>query len=215
MPLPVEHSLPRLRAALAQGHAVLCSPPGSGKTTRVPQALLDEPWLQGRSIIMLEPRRPAARMAALYMSQLLNEPVGQTVGYQVRLDKRLNDQTRIQVLTEGLLTRRLQQDPELSDVGLVIFDEFHERSLAADLGLALCLEVCEALREDLRVLVMSATLDEQAVAELMGAQVVSSAGGLFPVTIEHCQTASGSHDWLAPWLAGLRSGAARRCASWM
>ena len=135
--LPIDEILPEVCITLAQSNLVLSSPPGSGKTTRVPLALLDEPWLAGRKIIMLEPRRPAARMAAHQMASLLGQKVGDQVGYQVRFDRRIGNDTRIEVLTEGLLTRRLQQDPELSGVGVVIFDEFHERSLVADLGLAL------------------------------------------------------------------------------
>ncbi len=134
---------------------------------------------------MLEPRRPAARMAARYMAHLLDEAVGGTVGYQVRMERRIGSHTRIEVLTEGLLVRRLQSDPELSGVGPIIFDEFHERSLQADLGLALCLDICSSLREDLRLLVMSATLDEQAVADLLGGAVVTSDGDLPPVDIRH------------------------------
>ncbi|WP_457676680.1 ATP-dependent helicase HrpB [Thiolapillus sp.] len=192
MNLPVEQVLPQLRQVLSTGHAVLTSPPGSGKTTRVPLALLDEPWLAGRKILMLEPRRPAARMAATWMAEQLGEQAGDTVGYQVRLDRRIGPDTRIEVLTEGLLVRRLQEDPELPGVGLVIFDEFHERSLQADLGLALCLDVCNALRDDLRLLVMSATLDEDAVAGLMDARVVRSDGGLHPVDVHHLERPAGS-----------------------
>ena len=140
---------------------------------------------------MLEPRRPAARMAAAFMSGLLGEQSGQTVGYQVRMDRCIGRDTRIEVLTEGLLVRRLQDDPELSGVGLVIFDEFHERSLQADLGLALCLEVCASLREDLRLLVMSATLEEQTVAKLIGGTPVVSDGGLYPVAIRHLDRSAG------------------------
>ncbi|HID46301.1 MAG TPA: DEAD/DEAH box helicase, partial [Chromatiaceae bacterium] len=191
MSLPVEEILPQLRDTLAKGHAVLASPPGSGKTTRVPLALLDEPWLSSRNILMLEPRRPAARMAATYMAHLLGEAVGATIGYQVRMERKIGHRTRIEVLTEGLLVRRLQADPELSDVGLVIFDEYHERSLQADLGLALCLDVCASLREDLRLLVMSATLDEQAVADMMGASVISSDGGLYPVDVRYLGKSAG------------------------
>ncbi|WP_456380496.1 ATP-dependent helicase HrpB [Thiolapillus sp.] len=195
--LPVEEILPQLCDALSLGHVVLTAPPGSGKTTRVPLALLDEPWLAGKKIIMLEPRRPAARMAAAFMSELLHEGVGQTVGYQVRMERRISESTRIEVLTEGLLVRRLQDDPELSGVGLVIFDEFHERSLQADLGLALCLDVCASLREDLRLLVMSATLDEQKVADLMGGEAVISDGGLHPVVVEHLARSAGQDLLLA------------------
>ncbi|MGH8505816.1 MAG: ATP-dependent helicase HrpB [Stenotrophobium sp.] len=185
--LPVLDALPALKRALAQdGRAVLAAPPGSGKTTVVPLALLDEAWLRGNSILMLEPRRVAARAAAARMAWLLGEPVGQTVGYQVRHEKKRSAQTRIEVITEGLLTRRLQADPELPGVGLVIFDEFHERSLDADLGLALTLDARANLNPALRLLVMSATLDTQRVARLLGAApVVESGGKLFPVDIRY------------------------------
>ena len=183
--LPVEQVLPRLEAALARGHAVLSAPPGSGKTTRVPLALLEAPWLTGRKILVLEPRRPAARMAARFMAGLLGEEVGETVGYRMRMERRVGPRTRVEVLTEGMLVRRLQADPELTDVGLVIFDEFHEHSLQSELGLALCLDLCSALREELRLLVMSATLDEAAIAEKLGAEVVASDGGLHPVAVEY------------------------------
>lgn len=191
--LPIDEILPRVCSTLEQSNLVLSSPPGSGKTTRVPLALLDEPWLAGRKIIMLEPRRPAARMAAHHMASLLGQKVGDQVGYQVRFDRQIGPDTRIEVLTEGLLTRRLQQDPELAGVGVVIFDEFHERSLVADLGLALCLDVCASLRQDLRLLVMSATLDETQVARLIDGQVVRGDGGLHPV-IKHFLAASRHAD---------------------
>lgn len=182
-PLPVDDVLPALAAALAAGrNAVLQAPPGAGKTTRVPPALLAAPWLQGRRIVMLEPRRIAARAAAHYMAAQLGEPVGERVGYRVRLDSRVSARTRLEVVTEGVLTRLLQDDPVLRDIGLVIFDEFHERSLHADLGLALCLETQAALRDDLRLLVMSATLDAAPVARLLGdAPLVTSAGRAHPV----------------------------------
>lgn len=184
--LPVLEALPALRAALTRGCAVLSSPPGSGKTTLVPLALLDAPWLAGQRIVMLEPRRVAARAAAARMAQLLGETVGQTVGYQIRFERRVSAHTRIEVVTEGLLARRLQADPELPGVGLVILDEFHERSLDADLALALALDVRANLRPDLRVLVMSATLDTERVAALLGdAPVVRSAGRLFPVDVRY------------------------------
>lgn len=181
--LPIEDALPGLRAALAANRAaVLEAPPGAGKTTLVPLALKDEPWLAGRKILMLEPRRLAARAAASRMSYLCGDELGGLVGYRVRLDSRVSARTKIEVLTEGLLTRRLQSDPGLEGVGLVIFDEFHERSLNADLGLALTLETQGALNEDLKILVMSATLDGARVARLLGdAPVVRSVGRSFPV----------------------------------
>jgi ATP-dependent helicase HrpB len=179
-PLPIDDILPELSAALAAaGQAVLQAPPGAGKTTRVPLALLGQ--VQGR-ILMLEPRRLAARAAAERMAETLNETVGQTVGYRIRGEAKVSPATRIEVVTEGILTRMIQSDPELPGVGLVIFDEFHERSLNADLGLALCLEIRGALRAGLRLLVMSATLDAAPVARLMGdAPLITSEGRAFPV----------------------------------
>ncbi|MGD2117195.1 MAG: ATP-dependent helicase HrpB [Chromatiales bacterium] len=185
--LPIKACLEDLYSALRHGHVTLSATPGSGKTTVVPIALLDQPWLEGKKIIVLEPRRPAARMAAHRMAFLLGEKVGQTIGYQVRFDRQISRQTRIEVLTEGLLLRRLQSDPELADVGLVIFDEFHERNLVADLSLALCLDICRGLRDDLRLLVMSASLDEQAVNQLLGAQQITAGGQLHPVTIHYAK----------------------------
>jgi ATP-dependent helicase HrpB len=181
--LPIEPALPSLRAALCdRTGAVLVAPPGAGKTTRVPLALLDEPWLLGRRILMLEPRRLAARAAARFMAASLGEQVGESVGYRVRLESRVGPHTRIEVITEGVLTRLLQADPALETTGLVIFDEFHERSLHADLGLALCLQSQSLLREDLRLLVMSATLEAEPVAALLGGvPVVCSEGRSFPV----------------------------------
>ena len=169
MTLPVTASLDALRTALSErGVAVLQAPPGAGKTTAVPPALLDEPWLGDRRIVMLEPRRLATRAAARRMAAVRREGVGETVGYRTRDDRRVGPATRIEVVTEGILTRRLQRDPGLEGVGLVIFDEFHERSLQADLGLALALDVRRHLRPDLRLLVMSATLDGDRVAALLG-----------------------------------------------
>ena len=180
--LPVSHVLPELAEALAsRGMAVLQAPPGAGKTTLVPLDLLARGVVTGR-ILMLEPRRLAARASAERMAETLGEPVGQTVGYRIRGEAKVSAATRIEVVTEGILTRMIQSDPELTGIGLVIFDEFHERSLNADLGLALCLEVRGALREDLKLLVMSATLDAGPVAALMGdAPVVTSDGRMFPV----------------------------------
>ena len=181
--LPLFDALPRLHAALANHRAVvLQAPPGAGKSTGVPLALLDAPWLGNRKILMLEPRRLAARAVATRMAYQLNEPVGHTVGYRTRLDSKVSDATRIEVVTEGILTRRLQRDAALEDTAIVIFDEYHERSLQADLGLALCLDVQEQLREDLKILVMSATLDGEAVARLLGdAPIVTSEGRAYPV----------------------------------
>ncbi|CAA6605655.1 ATP-dependent RNA helicase HrpB [Rhodospirillaceae bacterium LM-1] len=181
--LPIDAVLSDLAQALeGASAAVLEAPPGAGKSTRVPLALLDASWLGGKTILMLEPRRLAARAVASRMSASLGEAVGGTVGYRVRLESKISKATRIEVVTEGILTRRMQSDPELSGVGLVIFDEFHERSLDADLGLALCLEAQSALRPDLKILVMSATLEGERIAKLLGnAPVVRSEGRMYPV----------------------------------
>lgn len=185
--LPVQEAVPELCRALENGrNAVLEAPPGAGKTTIVPLALLDEPWLAGRRIIMLEPRRLAARSAAYRMAFLSGEEVGRTIGYRTRLDSIVGPSTRIEVVTEGILTRFLQGDPSLDGVGMLIFDEFHERSLNADLGLALSLETQSALREDLRILVMSATLNGTEVSNLLGdAPVIKSFGRTYPVTLRY------------------------------
>lgn len=181
--LPIDDALPALLSALSAGTtAVLQAPPGAGKTTRVPLALLDQPWATAGRIIMLEPRRLAARGAARRMAQMLGEEAGQTVGYRVRMDARVSAATRIEVVTEGIFLRRLQSDPSLDGVSAVLFDEFHERSLDADLALAFCLQMRELLRDDLRLVVMSATLDGGPVAALLGgAPLVSSEGRAFPV----------------------------------
>lgn len=185
--LPIHEVVPALKEALGtRTVAVLRAPPGAGKTTHVPLALLDQPWLAHRSILMLEPRRLAARAAAVRMAHLLGEPVGRTVGYRIRFESQVSDATRVEVLTEGILTRRLQTDPGLEGVGLVIFDEFHERHLHADLALALCLDSQRTVREDLRLLVMSATLDGEDVAELLGdAPHIAAHGRQFPVDIRY------------------------------
>jgi ATP-dependent helicase HrpB len=189
--LPIEDALPALTAALRNTpNAVLIAPPGAGKTTGVPLALLDEPWASGR-ILMLEPRRVAARAAAERMASVLGEKVGQRVGYSIRNESAMSASTRIEVITEGILTRRLQRDPALVGIAAVIFDEYHERSIHADLGLALCLDAQSALRDDLRLLVMSATLDGEAVCAMMGnAPTIRSEGRAYPVETR----------WLdAPW----------------
>ncbi|MGE8463157.1 MAG: ATP-dependent helicase HrpB [Pseudomonas capeferrum] len=184
--LPIDTVLPALRQALEnRDEAVLEAPPGAGKTTRVPLALLDAPWLAGQTIVMLEPRRLAARAAAERLASELGEKVGETVGYRIRLDSKVGPQTRIEVVTEGILTRRLQADPGLEGVGLLIFDEFHERSLDADLALALSLNGRELLRDEpLKILLMSATLEGERLSRLLDdAPVVSSEGRMHPVDI--------------------------------
>jgi ATP-dependent helicase HrpB len=182
--LPIDEVLPELRRVLQGGvSAVLQAPPGAGKTTRVPLALLDAPWLAGKKIVMLEPRRLAARMAAGYMGARSDGRTGGLVGYRIRRDTKVSKETRIEVVTEGVLTRILRSDAALEGYGLVIFDEFHERSLPGDLGLALTLQTQQLLRPDLRILVMSATLDGGPIAKLLGnAPIVTSEGRAFPVT---------------------------------
>lgn len=180
--LPVEEIVPALQAQLAESTAaVLVAPPGAGKTTVVPLRLLDQPWLAGGKIIMLEPRRLAARAAAERMARTLGEKVGDTVGYRVRMQSKVSAATRIEVVTEGVFARMILSDPTLEGVGCVIFDEFHERSLDADLGLALARDAQGVLRDDLRLLVMSATLDGAAVARLLDAKVLESQGRTYPV----------------------------------
>jgi ATP-dependent helicase HrpB len=185
--LPIDEVLPALREALATRHeAVLEAPPGAGKTTRVPLALLNEAWLAGQTILMLEPRRLAARAAAERLASELGEKVGETVGYRIRLDSKVGPNTRIEVVTEGILTRRLQDDPALDGVGLLIFDEFHERSLDADLALALSLNGRELFREDqpLKILLMSATLEGERLAGLLDdAPILRSEGRMYPVAM--------------------------------
>ncbi len=182
MPLPIDSALPELRASLAETrNVVLQAPPGAGKSTVVPVALLSESWLDGR-IVMLEPRRLAARAIAHRMASTLRESIGETVGYRMRMETHVGPKTRIEVVTEGVMTRMIQSDPGLEGVGLVIFDEFHERSLQADLALALALQTQSLLRDDLRLLVMSATLDDERLTTLLGSQsVVRSEGVVHPV----------------------------------
>ena len=182
-PLPIDAALPELTAALRNRNAaVLVAPPGAGKTTRVPLVLADEPWAGGRRILVLEPRRLAARAAAERMAKTLGERVGETVGLRVRFGSKVSRKTRIEIITEGIFTRLVLDDPMLDSVGAVLFDEFHERSLDADLGLALARDVQQGLREDLKLLVMSATIDGARVAKLLGeAPVIASEGRAFPV----------------------------------
>ena len=185
--LPIDEVLPALRLALAERHeAVLEAPPGAGKTTRVPLALLNEPWLAGQKILMLEPRRLAARAAAERLASELGEKVGETVGYRIRLDSKVGPDTRIEVVTEGILTRRLQHDPALEGVGLLIFDEFHERSLDADLALALSLNGRELFRDEqpLKILLMSATLEGERLSGILDdAPILRSEGRMYPVSM--------------------------------
>ena len=184
--LPIDAVLQQLDNALeSNNNVVLQAPPGAGKTTRVPLKLLDAPWLKGKQIIMLEPRRLAARTAARRLADELGEKVGETVGYRIRFEKRVSARTRIEVVTEGILTNRLQRDPELTGVGLVILDEFHERHLQMDLSLALCIDSQSGLRDDLRLLIMSATLDSTPVAHLLDAPIVTSKGRAYPVDIRY------------------------------
>jgi ATP-dependent helicase HrpB len=185
--LPIESVLPELTGTLERHRsAVLVAPPGAGKTTRVPLVLADEPWAQRKKILVLEPRRLAARAAAERMARMLGEAVGETVGLRVRFGSKVSRKTRIELITEGVFTRLILDDPALENVAAVLFDEFHERSLDADLGLALAIDVQQALREDLRLLVMSATLDGARVASVLGdAAVIESAGRAFPVETRH------------------------------
>lgn len=210
--LPIHAALPDLLDALREhNNVVLQAPPGAGKTTAVPLALLDCDWLDDRKIIMLEPRRLAARSAAARMADLLGESVGQTVGYQIRAERKTSKDTRILVVTEGILTRLLQSDPELAQTALVIFDEFHERNLQGDLSLALCLQSQEYLRDDLKLLVMSATLETEAVAEVLGgAPVIRSEGRSFPVHIHYL-----AHQQLPADKRQMPNVVARQIGEWL
>ncbi|MBQ3096627.1 MAG: ATP-dependent helicase HrpB [Kiritimatiellae bacterium] len=206
---PVEEVISAVAASLAANRdVVLRAPPGSGKTTCVPPALLDAPWLAGKKILMLEPRRLAARGAAAYIASKFGEEVGGTVGYAVRLERKVSSRTRLEIVTEGLLSQRLLNDPELSDVGLVIFDEFHERSLQCDLGFAMALDARRALRPDLRLLVMSATLDTETIAaHLEDADVHTAEARMFPVETRYLQVPSAAPIW------AQAAGAVRRALS--
>lgn len=185
--LPILDVIDQLHSALqTDTNAVLVAPPGAGKTTLVPLSLLEADWCTGKKIVMLEPRRLAARSAARYMASLMGEKVGETVGYRVRMDAKISAKTRVEVVTEGVFTRMIQDDPELSGIAAILFDEFHERNLNSDFGLALAFDVQQALREDLRILVMSATIDGARIAKLINGKMIESAGRSFPVeTIYH------------------------------
>ncbi len=202
---PIDEVLPELRALLAANtRLVLEAPPGAGKTTQVPPALLDEAWLANRRILMLEPRRIAARAAAEFMAAARGERVGETVGYRIRHDSKVSAATRIEVITEGILTRMLQDDPELPGIGAILFDEFHERHLHGDLGAALALDVQANLRPDLRLVIMSATLDGERVARWFDAPRLGSAGRSFPVRIEYPPARSGESWPDRGWTTHLR-----------
>lgn len=187
---PIQEIIPDVKQKLSVCNTlILQAPPGAGKSTLLPLQLLNEPWLNNKKIVLLEPRRLAAKAVAGRMSSLLQEQVGTTVGYRIRFDNKTSKNTRIEVLTEGILTRMLQHDNTLEDVGLVIFDEFHERSLHADLALALCREIQQVLREDLRILIMSATLDGEKLSSLLGnAPIVTSQGRQYPVSFHYLNT---------------------------
>ncbi len=186
MSFPIDPLLPDiLRSLETHPRLVLEAPPGAGKTTQVPPALLDAAWLDGRKIVMLEPRRVAARAAANFMARQRGESAGETIGYRIRFENKVSKQTRIVVVTEGILTRMIQDDPMLEDVGAILFDEFHERHLSADLGLALALDVQAQLRDDLRIVVMSATLEGEKLARFLDAPRLASEGRAFPVQVAH------------------------------
>ena len=192
---PISEILPRIAASLAEHpRLVLEAPPGAGKTTQVPPALLTAEWLAGRKILVLEPRRIAARAAAEFMAGQRGEALGETVGYRIRFEAKVSARTRIEVVTEGILTRMLQDNPELPGVGAILFDEFHERHLQGDLGAALALDVQSSLRPDLRLIIMSATLDGERIARWFDAPRITSEGRSFPVQIEHVP-ARLTEDW--------------------
>ncbi|TXB65858.1 ATP-dependent helicase HrpB [Vicingus serpentipes] len=197
--LPVKEVIPNIQKGLANSSTLIVkAPPGAGKSTLVPLALLNDTWLKGQKIIMLEPRRLAAKTIANRMADLLGENVGETVGYRIRFENRISDKTKLEVVTEGILTRMIHQDNGLEGVGLVVFDEFHERSIHADVAMALCREAQEVLRPDLRILVMSATLDMPELAKMLTAEVVESKGRQYPVEIKYT---GDSDSFLLPELA--------------
>lgn len=186
MPYPVLSVLPEVKEKLSQHRLVILeAPPGAGKSTVLPLHLLEEPWLDHKKIIMLEPRRLAARSVAMRMADIRHEDIGETIGYRVRFENRISKRTRLEVVTEGILTRIIQHDNALEDISLIIFDEFHERSLQADLALALTLQIQQVLRDDLRILIMSATLDGDRLSEMLHAPVVRCAGRQYPVSFQY------------------------------
>ncbi|MBV1920223.1 MAG: DEAD/DEAH box helicase, partial [Pseudomonadales bacterium] len=187
--LPIDEYLPVIASKLITGNnLVLQAEPGAGKSTALPLSLLDIGWLKGKKILMLEPRRVAAKSIAHYLARQLGEKVGQRIGYQIKNERKITKDTVLEIVTEGILTRRLQSDPEISDIGLIIFDEFHERSIHADLSLLLSLEIQQTIREDLKLLVMSATIDTGLMSRYMGgADIIECPGRAFPVSVEYIQ----------------------------
>ncbi len=187
--LPINHHLPKILQILAsEQNLVIQAEPGAGKSTVLPLSLLDAKFLQGNKIVMLEPRRIAAKSIARYLAKQLGEKVGQRIGYQIKNERKISSETILEIVTEGILTRRLQSDPVISDIGLIIFDEFHERSIHADLSLLLALDIQQTIREDLKLLVMSATIDTELVSDYMGgADVVVCPGRTFPVSVRYIQ----------------------------
>jgi len=185
--LPITPFLPQVSNCLShQNNLVLQAEPGAGKSTALPLSLIDAEWLGNKKIVMLEPRRVAAKSIANYLAKQLGEKVGDRIGYQVKNDRRISDDTVLEIVTEGILTRRLQNDPELMGVGLVIIDEFHERSLHTDLALMLALEVQQTIREDLKLLVMSATIDTQLISRYLDdAPVIKCPGRVYPVSVDY------------------------------
>jgi ATP-dependent helicase HrpB len=192
--LPITEFLPQINQFLSTGNSlVLQAEPGAGKSTVLPLSLLDADWLRGKKIVMLEPRRVAAKTIAFYLAKQLGERIGQRIGYQVKNDRKVSSETILEIVTEGILTRRVQNDPELADVGLIIFDEFHERSIHADLSLMLCLDIQQTIREELKLLVMSATIDTDLISTYMdGADVVTCPGRAFPVSVSYTKSSKES-----------------------
>ena len=179
---PIDEIIPDIKQLLSHNSSlIITAPPGAGKSTVLPIALMDEEWLDGQKIIMLEPRRLAAKSIAARMSEMINDKVGNQIGYRIRFENAVSENTRIEIVTEGILTRMLQNDHALEGVCMIIFDEFHERSLFADTALALCREVQEVLRPALRIVIMSATLDMNSLSEMLDAKPVESPGRMFPV----------------------------------
>ncbi|MBC7486947.1 MAG: DEAD/DEAH box helicase, partial [Cytophagaceae bacterium] len=182
--LPITEVIPDVKKYLSEQNTLIVNaPPGAGKSTLLPLALMDEPWLGGKKIIMLEPRRLATKAVATRMADLLGEQIAQTVGYRIRFENRTSEQTQIEVVTEGILTRMIHSDNSLEGVGMVIFDEFHERSIHADVAMALCREAQQVLRPDLRIMVMSATLDMPQLTKLLNSPMVQSQGKQYPVDV--------------------------------